>query len=245
MNFDNKVVLITWAARWIWKSTALTFGKNWANVDVAYNTSKEEAEKVVAEIENLWSRAISIKCDISQEEDVSFMFTKIIETFWKIDVVVNNAGIVIDTPLLQRSTEERQKTININLIWTFLCCKYAAKIMLDQKQGKIINISSTNAINLFSPDAVDYDASKAGINIMTKDFAKELAPYVQVNAIAPWRVDTEMNKDLPEDFIKEQTEKIFMKRFAKPQEIANVALFLASDEASYINWSVILVDWWV
>ena len=109
-------------------------------------------------------------------------------------------------------------------------------------RGKIINISSTNAINSFSPDAIDYDASKAGVITLTKDFAKELAPKIQVNAIAPGWVDTDMNRDLPKEFVEDETRKIYLKRFALPEEIAKAILFFASDEASYITGSILVVD---
>lgn len=114
--------------------------------------------------------------------------------------------------------------------------------MYENKYGKIVNISSTNAINCFSPEAIDYDCSKAGLITLTKDFAINYAPYINVNCIAPGWVDTEMNKDLPEDFMREETEKIYLKRIAKPEEIAKVVCFLASDEASFINAEVIKVD---
>jgi 3-oxoacyl-[acyl-carrier protein] reductase len=132
--------------------------------------------------------------------------------------------------------------MDVNLLGTFLCSKYASVQMLKNVNGKIINISSTNGINCFSPEAMDYDASKAGIIILTRDLAKELAPKIQVNSIAPGWVDTEMNKDLPEDFIEEETEKIYLKRFGKPEEIAKSVLFLASDDASYITGSILKVD---
>lgn len=115
--------------------------------------------------------------------------------------------------------------------------------MLKNKTGgKIVNISSTNGINAFSPYAMDYDASKAGIIIITRDFAKELAPKVRVNSVAPGWVDTAMNKDLPKDLVKEETEKIYLKRFAQPEEIAKAVLFLVSDDSSYISGITLMVD---
>jgi len=110
------------------------------------------------------------------------------------------------------------------------------------KRKLYVNISSTNGINSFSPDAMDYDASKAGVIILTKDLAKELAPSILVNSIAPGWVNTKINKDLPKDFVEEETEKIYLKRFAKPEEIANAILFLASDDASYITGVTLMVD---
>ena len=149
---------------------------------------------------------------------------------------------VFDVPFFDRSVEQWKKTLDVNLLGTFLCSKYVSQQMLKTNGGKIINISSTNGINSFSPAAMDYDSSKAGIIILTRDLAKELAPKIQVNSIAPGWVDTEMNKDLPKDFVEEETAKIYLKRFAKPEEIAKAILFLASDEASYITGSILKVD---
>ena len=198
--------------------------------------------KVLDEIKKIGSEAIAIKCDVSQEDEVKAMIKETVNKFGRIDILVNNAGIVFDVPFFERTTEQWKKTMDINLLGTFLCSKYASKQMLKQDGGNIINISSTNGINNFSPEAMDYDASKAGIIILTRDLAKELAPKIRVNSIAPGWVDTEMNKDLPPDFVKEETEKIYLKKFAKPEEIAKSILFLASDDASYITGSILKVD---
>lgn len=188
------------------------------------------------------SDAIAIKCDVSKEDQVKQMLESTVRKFGRIDILVNNAGIVFDIPFAERTIDQWKRTLDVNLIGTFLCCKYAVPYMKKQKSGKIVNISSTNAIGSFSPDAMDYDASKAGIVILTRDLAKELAPEINVNSVAPGWVDTDINKDLPKKFVKEGTEKIYMKRFAKPEEIAKVILFLASEDASYITGSTLKVD---
>lgn len=243
MKLKNKIAIITGASKGIGKSTALLFAKEGAKIVVNYFSSeKEDALSIIKEIEEIGSEAIAIKCDVSKENEVKEMIKKTIDKFGKIDILVNNAGIVFDVPFFERTVEQWKKTMDVNLLGTFLCSKYASKQILKQDNGKIINISSTNGINSFSPEAMDYDASKAGIIILTRDLAKELAPKIQVNSIAPGWVDTEMNKDLPQDFIEEKTEKIYLKRFAKPEEIAKAILFLASDDASYITGSILKVD---
>lgn len=242
MRLENKIALITGASRGIGKAIALLLAKEGANVVVNYFSSEEEAFGVVDEIKKAGSEAIAVKCDVSQEAEVKGMMAQAIKTFGKIDILVNNAGIVYDIPLFERKIEQWKRTMEVNLLGNFLCSKYASEQMLKMAGGKIINISSTNAINSFSPDAVDYDASKAGVITLTKDFAKELAPKVQVNAIAPGWVDTDMNKDLPKEFVKEETRQIYLKRFAQPAEIARAVLFLASDDASYITGSVLVID---
>src|SRR3990167_662024 len=242
MRLKNKIALITGSSKGIGKATALLFAKEGAKIVVNYFSSEKEASAVVDEIKKIGSDAIAIKCDVSKETDVKKMVQKIIDKFGKIDILVNNAGIVFDVPFFDRSVEQWKKTLDVNLLGTFLCSKYVSQQMLKTNGGKIINISSTNGINSFSPAAMDYDSSKAGIIILTRDLAKELAPKIQVNSIAPGWVDTEMNKDLPKDFVEEETAKIYLKRFAKPEEIAKAILFLASDEASYITGSILKVD---
>ena len=242
MRLKNKIALITGSSKGIGKATALLFAKEGAKIVVNYFSSEKEAFAVVDEIKKIGSDAIAIKCDVSKETDVKKMVQKIIDKFGKIDILVNNAGIVFDVPFFDRSVEQWKKTLDVNLLGTFLCSKYVSQQMLKTNGGKIINISSTNGINSFSPAAMDYDSSKAGIIILTRDLAKELAPKIQVNSIAPGWVDTEMNKDLPKDFVEEETAKIYLKRFAKPEEIAKAILFFASDEASYITGSILKVD---
>lgn len=242
MKLKNKVALITGSSRGIGKATALLFAQEGAKIIVNYLSSGKEALNTVDEIKSIGSEAIAIKCDISKEDEVKEMIDVAAKTFGPIDILVNNAGIVYDTPLFERTAEQFKKTLEVNLLGTFLCSKYVSEQMIQNTGGKIVNISSTNAINSFSPDAIDYDASKAGIIALTKDFAKELAPKIQVNAIAPGWVDTNMNKDLNEEFLKAEAGKIYLKRFAKPEEIAKTILFLASEDASYITGSVLVVD---
>lgn len=242
MKLENKVALITGSSRGIGKATALLFAQEGAKIIINYLSSKEEALSLVDEIKKLGSEAIAIKCDVSNESEVKEMIDVAVKTFGQIDILVNNAGIVYDTPLFERTVEQFKRTLEINLLGNFLCSKYASQQMVRNAGGKIVNISSTNAINSFSPDAIDYDASKAGIIALTKDFAKELAPKIQVNAVAPGWVDTDINKNLDKEFLKEETEKIYLKRIAQPEEIAKTILFLASDDANYVTGSVLVVD---
>ncbi len=239
----NKVVLITGASKGIGKSTAIEFAKKGYNVVINYNTNKEKAEILKKELETKYNiKCITIKANIQNEEEINKMINETINTFNKIDVLVNNAGIAIDTTIEDKTKELFLKTIETNLIGTFLVSKKVAEHMLKEKKGTIINISSTNGIDTYYPYSIDYDASKAGVISLTKNLAVEYAPYIRVNSVAPGWVDTEMNKELDDEFKKEEQEKILLKRFAKPEEIANVILFLASEDASYINGTTIIVD---
>lgn len=208
-----------------------------------YVKSNEKAISLKSQIEKEYKvKVLLIQADLSYEDEISKMVKTALQEFGKIDVLVNNAGIVIDKEFVDRTVEDWKQTLNVNLIAPFILTKLIGKEMVKQKNGTIINISSTNGIDTYYPSSVDYDASKSGLISLTYDSAVEFAPYVRVNCIAPDWVNTEMNKELDEEFVKEETERILVKRFGEPEEIAKVVYFLASDNASFINSSVIKVD---
>ena len=242
MKFKDKVVLITGASRGIGKATALLFAKEGAKVIVNYHNAEKEANEVVKEISKIRSEAIALKCNVSKEEEVKKMISNGIKKFGKIDILVNNAGIVFDVPLFEKTLDQWNKTLGVNLIGMFLCSKYAVPHIKKQKSGVIINISSTNGIDTLSTESADYDASKAGVISLTKNLASELAPNIRVNCIAPGWVNTDINKGLPKDYVAEETKHILLKRFGMPEEIAKVVLFLASDDASFITGTTLVVD---
>lgn len=239
----NKNVLITGGTRGIGEAISREFAKKGYNLIINYINSKEKAEKLKTELETEFNISVlTIQGDLSEEKAIENMVDIAMDKFGKVDVLVNNAGIVIDKEFEDRTIEDWKQTLNINLIAPFILTKLIGKEMVKNKGGAIINISSTNGINTYYPTSVDYDASKSGLISLTYYSAVELAPYVRVNCIAPGWVNTEMNKELPEDFVKEETERILVKRFAEPEEIAKVATFLASDDASFINSTIIKVD---
>lgn len=243
MDFKNKVALITGASRGIGEASAIDLASHGCNIVINYNTSEKLAIKLKEEIEHKYNvKVITFKADVSLEDEVITMINKVISVFGHIDILVNNAGIAIDTLFEDKTVENFQKILNVNLIGTFLMSKYVGEYMLKNKSGKIINITSTNGIDTFYPMGLDYDASKAGVISLTHNLALQYAPYVNVNAIASGWVNTDMNKELEQEFIDEENKKIFLGRFAEPEEIAKVITFLASDDASYINGSVIRVD---
>lgn len=240
---DRKNVLITGASRGLGASIALKFASKGYDVIINYNNSKEQALELKTKIEKEYDVSVlTIKADVSNEEEVKQMVDLVVKEFGKIDCLVNNAAIAIDTVFEDKTVDNFRKTIDINLIGTFLVSKYASLYMLKQKKGKIINISSTNGINTYYPYSLDYDASKAGVISLTKNLAMEFAPYINVNCVAPGWINTDMNKELDKKYIEEENAKILLGRFAEPEEIANVVYFLATDEASYVNGSIIRVD---
>jgi len=242
MHFKDKVILITGSSRGLGRSIAIEFSKLGANIIINYNNSKKEAEglkeKLVEEYNN---KVMLIKSDISNEIEVKTMIKKIKEKFGRIDILVNNASIAIDTTLEDKTKENFMRILEVNLVGTFLVSKEAVSIMTGNNPN-IINISSTNGIDTEYIESLDYDASKAAVISLTKNLAKAYGPKIRVNAVAPGWIETDMNKDLSYEFRKEEEEKIIMKRFATPEEIAKVVVFLASDNASYITGTTIRVD---
>lgn len=239
----NKVVLVTGSQRGIGRATIIEFAKKGFNVVIDYIEEEKRALALQKEVEELYSvKALAIRADVREEEDVDRLVRETMECFGRIDVLVNNAGIAIDKEFEERLVKDWKDTLNTNLIGQFIVAKRVGVEMLKAGHGKIINISSTNGINTFFPTSLDYDASKAGVISLTHNLALQYAPYIQVNAIAPGWVNTEMNADLPAELIAEETEKIYLKRFAEPEEIAKVIYFLASSDADYINGEVIKVD---
>lgn len=242
MEFKDKVVLVTGSSRGIGRSIAVKFAKEGANVIINYKNSKKEAEVLSEILSTYGNSCMCIKADVSKENEVEDMIEKIINKYGKIDVLVNNAGIAIDSEFEDRKVQDWKDTLDTNLIGVFLTSKYAGKYMKEKGYGKIVNISSTNGLDTTYTYSVDYDASKAAIINLTKNLAIEFAPYVNVNAVAPSWIDTDMNNDLPKDYLREEKNKILLKRFAEPEEIADVVLFLSSDKSRYIDGETIRVD---
>ena len=229
MDFKDKVVLVTGSSRGIGASTVLAFAKRGANVVINYVQEKEKAEALAHRIEaNQGVKALVIKADISKEEEVKSLVQTTLET--------------IDTLFEDKSKENFMRTLEVNLVGTFLMCKEVGSEMLKRQKGVIINVSSTNGIDTVYPESIDYDASKAGVISLTKNLSKAYAPFIRVNTVCPGWVNTDMNQTLEQDFIDQETSKILVNRFAEPEEIANAIVFLASDEASYINGTILRVD---
>ncbi len=237
----NRVVLITGASRGIGSSIANRFAQEKDIIIINYNSSEERALEVKKKIESKYSTPVMvIRADISNEEEVKEMIKQVIDIYGKIDILVNNAGVAIDTLVEDKKVEDFEKTLKVNLIGAFLCARECSKYM--EEGSSIINITSTNGIDTYYPYSLDYDASKAGLISLTHNLAVEYSPKIRVNAVAPGWVNTEMNKELDKEYIEEECEKILIHRFAEPEEIASVAVFLASPEARYINSEVIRVD---
>lgn len=243
MGLSGKVALITGSARGIGKAIALELANHGAKVVINDILPKNEIDKTLEEIRKSGDRAIGIRADITIFEEVESMVKEIINKFGKIDILVNNAGIIRDSLLIRMKEEDWDAVININLKGTFNCSKTVAKYMMRQKSGgKIVNISSVIGL-VGNIGQANYAASKAGIIGLTKSIAKELAlRNINVNAIAPGFIETDMTKKLSEKVRKDLQQQIPLKRLGTVKDIAKVVYFLVSDNANYITGQVINVD---
>lgn len=244
MRFKDKVVLVTGASTGIGRSTAIEFAKEGAIVVVNSFSHVEKGQAVVKEIEQLGSKSLLIKCDVSNGIQVKNMIGSIINKFGRIDILINNAGFVKDGELFSLSLEDFKKTLDVNLLGVFLCMKYAAKEMMKRKKGKIVNVSSIRGLeNCARKDIIDYSAAKAGVINLTKSLAKELTPKgINVNCVAPGITNTDIIKGLTGEARRKAIDRTLLKRMAEPIEIAKAILFLASDDASYITGECLVVD---
>lgn len=240
----NKVVLITGGAQGIGKAIALELAKNHYDIVINYLTSREAAAKLKEEIINTYSvRCLTICADVSDVNQVDQMVSEIEEKLGGVDILVNNAAIDLSNLFHLKTSEEFKRTLDVNVVGAFNCAKRVYRHMLEKEYGRIINISSTNGINTYYPMCIDYDASKAALISLTHNLAFEFAPYVNVNCIAPGFIGTENELDgYDEEFLKEEVEKIMVNRYGDPKEVAYLVKFLISDEADFINNTVIRID---
>jgi 3-oxoacyl-[acyl-carrier protein] reductase len=240
---DKKVVLVTGSSIGLGRTIIEKFASNNYNVIINYNKNKQEAEELKKFIENTYhTKAITIKCDITNESQIENMKQIIIKEFGMLDCLVNNAAIAIDTDFNLKTKDDFIKILDTNLVSLFLVSRTFGNLMLENKKGKIINISSSNAIDSYYEYSLDYDSSKAGVINLTHNLANHYSPYINVNCICPGWIDTPMNKDLDESFKQKEIDKILLGRFASPKEIASLVYFLSTEEASYINDSIIKID---
>lgn len=242
MQLDGKVALVTGASRGIGHAIALKLAAAGADVAVNYSGSEDAAQATVDAILALGRKAIKVKANVGSADDVAAMVATVHETFGHIDILVNNAGITRDGLLMRMKDSDWDDVININLKSVYLVTKAVSKIMMKQRSGKIINMTSVVGVTGNAGQA-NYSASKAGVIGFTKTCAKELASRgITVNAIAPGFIHTDMTDVLPDKVKGAMVEAIPLHRMAEPDEVANVALFLASELASYVTGQVINVD---
>lgn len=240
----NKVVLVTGGAQGIGKAIVLELAKNHYDVVINYLTSNKAAALLEVEIKKNYDvRVMTIQADVSKEEEVDAMISLIEKKWGGVDILINNAAVDLSNLFHLKTADEFRKTLDVNVVGAFNCSKRVYRHMLDQEYGRIINISSTNGINTYYPMCIDYDASKAALISLTHNLAFEYGPYINVNAIAPGFIGTDNELDgYDEEFLKEEQEKIMLNRYGKPEEVAYLVKFLISDEANFINNTIIRID---
>lgn len=239
---DGKIAVVTGASRGIGKAIVLKLASLGASVVVNYNGSEERALQVKAEIEEQGTKASVYQCDVSDFESCETFIQDVIKEYGRIDILVNNAGITKDGLLMKISEEDFDKVLDTNLKGTFNTVRFVSRQMLKQKSGRIINMSSVVGVSGNAGQA-NYAASKAGVIGLTKSAARELASRgITVNAIAPGFIETDMTEVLSDKVKEACVGQIPLGKFGKPEDVANLAAFLASDEAGYITGQVIHVD---
>lgn len=239
---ENKVALITGAARGIGKAIAKKFAENGYNVVINYVSAKTDIKTLTKEFEDLGVKVLLAKADVSNKEEAEGLVNQTIEKFGKIDVLVNNAGITKDNLLMRMSEEDFEKVLDINLKGTFLITKFATKYMMKKRCGSIVNLASVVGV-AGNAGQCNYSASKAGVIGFTKSIAKELASRnIRANAVAPGFIKTDMT-DVLSDNVKENiNSQIPLKRMGTAEEVAKLVYFLGTEESSYITGQVINVD---
>lgn len=237
MKLKNKVAIITGSSRGIGHTIALAFAREGADVVINYLQSQDKAKDAARQILDMGRKVIIVKADVSKESEVEAMISQTLKTFDKIDILVNNAGILLPFDFKEPNYENWQRMVDVNIKGILLCSRAVADQMLKQKSGKIINI----VVKEFT-GGLDYIMTKAAADVLTRGLAKEVAPYVLVNAIAPGCIDTGWISKLPQKEQEALIKRIPLGRWGQPEDIAKVAVFLASDEFNWMTGATIHID---
>lgn len=241
MDIRNKVVVITGSSSGIGKTTAIRFAKEGAKVVVNYHSNKKGAEETVAEIKKLGAEVALVQADVSNEKDIERLFSSVVGTFKTVDILINNAGEPLEKiPFLEAKYADILEMVNTNFIGPMLCSQHAVKIMKKQGYGKILNTTSIKGAEYGGGSSVVYAATKSALNNFTKTLAKQVAPAIHVNAVAPGYVKTRSYDGMPQTKLDTYINQTFLKRWIIEDEIADAFIFLAKNDA--ITGQVLYID---
>ena len=240
----RRVALVTGGAKGIGAAIVRELAANNYDVVINYLTSEKEAETLAFTLTSKYGVNVLVyRCDVADENEVEQMISFVEKHLGGVDILINNAAIDLSNMWHEKSAEDFRRTMDVNVVGAYNVARRVSNHMMDSKWGRIVNISSTNGINTYYPMCVEYDASKAALISLTHNLSVEFAPYVTVNAIAPGFIGTESElQGYDEEFLKSEEEKILVGRYGKPEEVAKLVSFLVSDDAGYINNSVIRID---
>ncbi len=242
MILDGKIAIITGASRGIGRAVTLALAKRGAAVVVNYASNAGAAEETARQVRDNGGRALVFKADVAVPAEAAALVQAAVDEFGGVDILVNNAGVTRDNFILRMKEEDWDQVLGVNLKGAFNCTKSAARVMIKNRSGRIINISSVVAL-IGNSSQANYCAAKAGLIGLTRAMAKELGPRnITINAVAPGFITTEMTLGLPEELKKEMLSQIPLKKFGAPDEVAELVAFLASDAARYISGQTIAVD---
>ena len=242
MDFAGKTAVVTGGSRGLGRAVCLELAKGGANVVLCYAGNEAAAGETVVACEALGAKALAVRCDVAKADEVKALMDAAVQAFGRIDILVNNAGITRDGLLMMMKEDDFDAVINANLKGAFLCMKAVSRLMMKQRWGRIVNLSSVVGLR-GNAGQVNYAASKAGVIGMTKSLAKELATRgVTVNAVAPGFIDTDMTAAMPQAAREATLASIPMGRMGAPEDVAKAVAFLASDEAAYVTGQVLAVD---
>lgn len=241
MKLRDKTAIVTGAGHGIGRAIALLLAREGANVLVNYDHAERDALQVAQEISALGRKAIAFRADVSNRDEVDAMVARALSEFRQIDILINNAGLTIRARLWDLTEDKWDRVVDVNMKGTFLCSKAVAEVMIRQGGGVIVNIASIRGIT-GSDSSMHYAASKAGVIALTKSLARELAPIVRVNAVAPGYIETRLHANLTPEERRAIIEATPLKRFGLPEDIAKAVLFFASDDSDYVTGQTLVVD---
>ena len=239
----NRIAMVTGSSRGMGKAEAYEFASRGYDVIVHYVNSQEAAEKIRKDItEKYGVRAVALKADLAKENEVRELAAKALQEFGKVDVLVNNAGMALYDDFGKKTLQGFEQSMQVNLYAPFLLTQILGAEMAKNQYGKIVNIATIDVMTTYNAESAEYDASKAALISLTKTASLQFQPYVNVNCVCPGWVATDMNKNLPQELLDYQASKTCKGRMAKPEEVAKLVAFLASDDAEFIDGEVIKID---